>query len=394
MRKGLFILVIILAIGTAGLFAGPYDEIYTLSLPYQYQSLTVDGSSATNGAHAFDIQLTTSPVNFTMEAGLGADWEYAAYDGTNFLWFDTSGTRVRVGSSGISALATGNASYRNYGFQLEGLDAYISASGFASANLDIGFSPVSSSFITTLSPEVGFGVGRVYGIQNTREIINTLEHFNLPVTVETVKAVAELDYTRGERFNTYTNDYSEILTGYWKEKAELLGIGDKALELYLVGNSQEYAFEKARWSGLRYGWTTYIEARPWFFYSSNSTSDPEFMLDIAIAGEYATLLNNDTLYVRGYADLIPGITTSGTQFFTFKTNLDALARYFFADPRMYAEGTVSIDINSAAAKVFDLDVTAELDYMINPNFTAFAGAQILNTFGTIAVYAGGEMRLF
>jgi len=61
---------------------------------------------------------------------------------------------------------------------------------------------------------------------------------------------------------------------------------------------------------------------------------------------------------------------------------------------MWADGTVDITINSQATKVFDLDIDAEFNYQINPNFIAFAGAEIQNTFGTIAIYAGGEMRLF
>ncbi len=395
MNRWKIALILILVIGIAGLYAGPYDDIYTLNLPYQYQTLTVDGASATNGAHAFNLQLATSPVSFSMEAGLGAEWDYAQNNDTTFLWVNTAGTRVQVGDSGIGIRGMGNASYRSYGFQLEGFDAFLSASGAGTVSMNLGFSPVSSTFFTSLAPEVGFGVGRMYGIQNAREIINTMEYFNIPVTPEKVMEVATLDYLYNTEGNeVYTNDFNDIISGYWKERAAALGISDKVMELYLIGNSQTYAFERARWAGLSYGWTTYIEARPWFFYSSSSTTGPEFNLDLALVGVYATLLNDDTLWVRGYADIVPGITTSGTSFFNFETNVSADARYFFADPRMWADGSVDITIDSTAVKVFDLDVEAEFNYLINPNFTAFGGAQILNTFGTIAVYAGGEMRLF
>ena len=258
--------------------------------------------------------------------------------------------------------------------------------------MNLAFSPVGANFTAFLNPEIGFGVGRMYGIQNTREIINTMEHFGIPVTPEKVREVAEHDFMRTTKFNAYTNDLSKIVSDFYQERADILGMGDRALELIYVGSSQEFAFERARWAGLHYGWTTYMEARPRLTYSTGSTT--EFRMDLALVGEYATLLNDDTLYVKGYVDIVPGITTSGTDFFTFETNLTADARYFFADPRMWADGTVDITINSQAATVFDLDIEAQFNYQINPNFTAFAGAEIQNTFDTIAVYAGGEMRLF
>jgi len=392
MNRRVIFLCVVLMISTVGLWAGAYDDIYTLNLPYQYQSLTIDGASATNGAHAFDLQLTTSPVSFSIEAGLGADWEYVKNEGPAFLWMTTSGTRAQVGDSGIGFAAAVDGMYRNYAFELEGMDAFLSASGDATVTMNLSFSPVNANFFALINPEIGFGVGRMYSIQNTREIINTMEHFNIPVTPEKVREVAEHDFMRTAKFNTYTNDLSKIVSDFYQERADILGMGDRALELIYVGNSQEYAFEQNRWAGLLYGWTTYMEVRPWLWYATGSTT--EFRMDLALVGEYATLLNDDTLYARGYVDIVPGITTSGTDFFTFESNLTVDARYFFTDPRMWADGTVDITINSQATKVFDLDIDAEFNYQINPNFIAFAGAEIQNTFGTMAIYAGGEMRLF
>ena len=72
MNRRVILMCVVLMISTVGLWARPYDDIYMLSLPYQYQSLTVDGASKTNGNHAFDLELTTSPAAFSIEAGLGA----------------------------------------------------------------------------------------------------------------------------------------------------------------------------------------------------------------------------------------------------------------------------------------------------------------------------------
>jgi hypothetical protein len=63
---------------------------------------------------------------------------------------------------------------------------------------------------------------------------------------------------------------------------------------------------------------------------------------------------------------------------------------------LWAEGKVNVNYSTSStlANPFDLDIRADLNYMINPNFTTYGGVSLLNTFKNLAVYAGGKIRLW
>ncbi len=391
MRKIKILCIAIVLIGVTTLSAGGYEDIYTLNLPYSYTYLVIGG--AYTGDEAFQLDIDTSPADFSLDAGLDALYGYVKNSEDTYLSFNSSGTSVRAGSSGIFLNVGANGNYRSYAFNIDQMKAFLSVSGNANVAMNVAFSPSSSFFSLLLNPDIGFGVGRMYSIQETREVINTMEYFNIPVTEEKVKEVASLNFMRTQEYNTYNNDFNTVVSRYWNEKARILGIEDRIAELIWIESSQTYAFEEARWAGLEYGWTAYMEARPWIYYSS--TSGIEFNIGIALAAEYATLMNDDSLYLSVSGDIVPTFSPSSTKIFSIAGDIDARVRYFFTDPRMWAEGNVNFSLNSLNTTTpVDLDISAEFDYLINPNFTAFAGARIVDTFDTIGVYAGGEMRLF
>ena len=57
------------------------------------------------------------------------DWDYVKNEGPSFLWLTTSGTQAQIGDSGIGISAAVDGMYRNYAFELEGMDAFLGVSG-------------------------------------------------------------------------------------------------------------------------------------------------------------------------------------------------------------------------------------------------------------------------
>ena len=392
MKKTIIVVLLILSLPIA-LFAISYQSLYTLDVPYTFQNLYVSGSLG--GNDALNITIDTSPtVTFAANAGLDGNYYFINHTEDAELELSSAGTYAELGSTGIflNALATGD--YKNYGFTLSSYPAYYEGSGTARVFLSLPFGGAGATFIFDLRPNVGVGIGKMNDISTIKRIINIANHYGITPTSELVENVAKIEYERVAKLNAYSNDESELWIAYRKELAHAYTLDDKVLDLIYVGASQEYVFEQARWTNLKYGWSAYAQMRPTFFFETGTTSTFRFTLGLALGGQYATLLSDETIYLGVDGEIVPTIDSLGTPFFKFLANVGLDARYFFANPRMWAASTVDIAIDTSAVTTFDFDVTATFNYLVAPNFTTYGGVEILNTFDRLSILAGGEIRLF
>lgn len=402
MKKAIIIFIVVLSIPMT-IFATSYQSLYSLDVPYRYQSLYLTGNFG--GGEALNISInTTSAITFNADASINGNYSYV--DHTDDIHFELSsaGTFLEFGSTGLKANAQGSANYKNYAFSIQSLPAYYIAAGNASVFVNIPFSTATSFFSVMANPIVGVGIGKLHNIEPIKNIINTMEYFKIRPTEEMIEDVARIEYLSPQHFNTYSHNNAELWTSYHRELVSAYGLEDKIVEFINHINSQEYLFETQRWAtlfsrfrsvDLMYGWEAYAQLRPKFFFrTAGVTNTVIFSIEIALGGMWATLLADESIYVNVSGELVPIIDVTGTKIFNFVGNIDAYLRYFFANPRMWVDSYVSLDFNLNRIPTFILDLSGTFNYLIAPNFSAYGGVRVFNTFDSMSIVAGGNMRLF
>ena len=221
-----------------------------------------------------------------------------------------------------------------------------------------------------------------------------LEYLDLEVTDEKVLEIATYMEKRNEFLNTYTDDYASLFIDYIRGLTEKYGMEGKELELIYATLSEQLGFALQRYNGLEYGWEAYVQASPGLFFETSTTNTFSFDFALEIGGKWAMLLADETVYVEAAASVTPTVNTSAAQIFYVLADADIIARYFFPSPRMWVDSELSLNFNPLNFTAFDLDIEGEFNYLIQPNFTAFAGARMINTFDKLALFAGANMRLF
>ncbi|NCB02627.1 MAG: hypothetical protein EOM67_10730 [Spirochaetia bacterium] len=391
MKKTLLLLLVVLVLPML-IFATSYPSLYTLDFPYMYQSLSVTGGLG--GGEAFNITIDTSPaVTFAADAGLRGNYEYVNHQENSHLFLSSANSNLSLGSTGIVINPIANGYYRNYAFSLGSMPAYYRISGGIDMLLNIPFGG-GPFFRIELSPVVGAGIGRMYNIQPIKTIINTMNHFGITPSEEMVKEVAQIMYSFVERMKTYSNDDSLLEASYYRDLAKAYSIEDKALELSRVATSQVFAFESARWAGLMYGWNAYANVMPSITFQTGTTSSFTFDFGLELGGQWATLLADDTIYLSVRGNIIPAIETSPAFQFNLDMGGNVNARYFFDNPRMWVDSNLTLRVNLLPTFAINLNLDGQFNYLIAPNFTTYAGVNILRTFDEFSIVAGGEIRVF
>ena len=392
MKKFVIFLLIIVMLPIA-VFATSYQSLYTLDIPYAYQGLILSGNFG--GGEALNITIDTSPtVTFAANASVNGNYFSVNHSDDTHMNISSSGSYVEVGSTGISVNARATGDYKKYAFSLGSMPAFYQVLGSGTIFFNQSFAGGGTTFNANLRPTVGAGIGKIYQIQTIKSILNTMDYFGITPTEEMVEKIARIEYSRNERLNAYSDNDALLWSSFQNELASAYGVEEKIVEFVYRNSSQVYSFENQRWANLLYGWQAFAQLRPTFFFETGTTNTFTFTLGIALGGQWATLLSNESIYVSVYGEVVPTINTSATKILSFVAEANVDARYFFPNPKMWVDSSLTIDVNTNWATKLDIDFDAIFNYMIAPNFTAFGGLEMNNTFDTMSIVAGGEMRLF
>lgn len=337
-----------------------------------------------------EIELGLSPITFAANLGGGGVYTLSTQDADQALNATVNGS-LQMGSGGVGITANGNGIYESHTIELEGLKGYFGLGGGAFVNANIG---AATTFQIELMP-VGFvGIGRVHGIQTIKEIELTMRHLGIEPTVENIKAVAEIIYRNRSLVNAFAEDTSIVLLDYWKSVAEAYGIPERISEVLLIGNSPRYAFERARYANLLYGMKAQLGLQPTI---TLRNSAPIFSLDanIAALAQYADFMMEGLLYYLAQAELLLDLQLIGGTFgVDFGIELGGTARYFPDDPRWWVDADAAIGFNTAQTPMFAVNLSGEMNYLVNPNFTLSGGVAFSDIFTDIDIFAGGNIRLW
>ncbi|MEA5031577.1 MAG: hypothetical protein VB025_05485, partial [Sphaerochaeta sp.] len=261
---------------------------------------------------------------------------------------------------------------------------------------DIPF-PGTPRFNILLSPYGEAGVGRLYSIYTLKRIETIMKYLGVTPTEANIRQVAEIMYQQNQRLLQFTDDFGDNYFNYFSDITAAMGVPEKVLDLAVLGYSQRYVFEMARYIGLQHGWEAAIRLTPGLRYNKDTTTTTtDFRGSLYLYGEYGGFLIEDMLHLGADAGVRLAYETDHTDKFYAIVGASAVVRYLPDNYRLWAEGIVNINYSTSTLLTdpFDLDIRAQLNYMINPNFTTYGGVSLLNTFKNLAVYAGGSIRIW
>lgn len=395
--KKLFLLTCLIIASTGLLTAATSSELYTLVVPTEYSRLDLRGASmAFPGADVIRVELDTNPPATRYSMGVYA----------NYLWYKQRldsilDTNVDGGFSidqnNLYVRLDGEASYKNYSLDLGGMK------GFYSVGSVLGNSSMTMPFAGTMRMYVDFdpyaeiGIGRYYNIYTIKRIQTIMKHLGVTPTEEMIRAVADIMYRENERLWLFNDDNSRNYVTYYQDIANAMGIPDKALDVSVLGHSQRYAFEVQRYNGLIHGWEAAARLTPGFVYNKDTSSSTfSFQGALNLYGEYGQFIVDDKLHLWADAGVRLGFETNSVDTFYVNLGTSATLRYLPESYRYWIEGMTRINYSTSkvVTSPFDLDIQAQLYYMINPNFATYAGISVEDVFDTIAVFAGGNIRIW
>lgn len=373
-RRGLVSLVVILLLPIVALGAIGQESLYDLVVPLDYTSLSATGGLG--GGNAFELDINTAGT-LSIDAGIRGDYDLVQQTADTRFNLDTYGI-VDIGTSLVGLrLGANNASYTSYTLDIEDMPGFWTAGGSAYMNLS------TNSVSFWLNPTAGIGVGRVHVITNVLLAELMMDYLGVPVTEERVRAAVEVMNAQGQRYNSFTDDRSESYVTYIKELAAALGAPDKLLEVTYIAQNQQYAFERLKYLGMLSGWEVGVYANPYIEYSGTFTTSISFGPEADLAG---FLLDSMLYYhLNGY---LKGVIGGG---FSYDAQVAGSAVYLFEDPQWWAEATATV--RSTTTTLLSIGVNGEVNYLLNPNTTLFAGLGASTASG-FSVYAGGTARIW
>ena len=370
----LLVLMPVAAIGMPGL--------YDIIVPMNYDNLTISGDMASNGVVMISIPTTGSA---SLDVGLEGDYFFLDQSADSLLSYGLNAS-FGIGAVTDISLATGSTPrYRLYGIDVSSMDGFLAAGG----NGGITFSSATGLSVN-LSPYIGAGIGRIYNISNVIYAELMMKYLGLPISEERVRAVAEIFNTSNEFFNAYTADDSKLAVEYWRSIGQAMGLPEeRMLELIYLGNSQVYAFERARYAGLMYGNEVLLrlDVNP----SLNTSWVTPFSIggNLGMYGEIGGFSLDDILYYHAAGNVRVGYSGS----FFLALALNGTASYFPEDYHWWATAGLNTTLNISTSTTFSVSATAEVDYLIDPNFT-LNGNVMLSTTSGIEFTAGGTYRVW
>jgi hypothetical protein len=394
MKKFLGIVVVLVLIGSMGLLAGPVENLYTLVIPQTYGYLALDGNLGNTalGSQANDvlqISMEFSPFAFSVDSGLEASYLYGAVTEDSLLYLQANGS-LQVGTDGSVVALDETASDKQYGIELGDFP------GFYAYGMDSQSTVVFSDgtvYRFAFQPYVALGVGRIYDIQSLKQAELLCRYLAIPVTEQNLRtAVAYLE-TREYRLMRYSEDNRLNYLRFYSEFADKLQVTDRMLSLVFISESQEFAFRQARYRDLKYGWEAQVAFQPTIV-ATNGSEEDYFEPAVVFSGVYADFFMDEKLHVQAYGSLETGYGFGSTDSFLFDSLLGCTARYLPDAYRWYFESSVYLYLSSNTSPAVELQLNGEANYLFSPNFTGYAGLSVLDTFGSIVLYAGGQYRIW
>ncbi|HCG64694.1 MAG: hypothetical protein CVV48_15635 [Spirochaetae bacterium HGW-Spirochaetae-4] len=394
--KRVVLAVCLIVAGIGLISAAASTGLYTLVIPEQFSTMEVQGGvGGVPGADVVRLELDTDPSDARFNIGADADYQWYRRTEDTTLNIDASGT-LSFGNSLLSFDFDVDPSYKSYTLDLGSMKGFFTVG--ASFGL-WGFVPFpgTSEIELDVFPYGEAGVGRLYSIYTLKRIETIMKYLGVTPTEENIRKVAQIMYQENQRLLEFNDDFSRNYFNYFSDIAAAMGIPDKVLDLAVLGNSQRYKFEMARYVGLQHGWEAAIRLTPGVSYDKGfSTTTTDFRGSLYLYGEYGGFLIEDMLHLGADAGVRLAYETDHTDKFYAILGASGTVRYLPDNYRLWAEGIVNINYSTSTllANPFDLDIRAQLNYMINPNFTTYGGVSILNTFKNLAVYAGGSIRIW
>ncbi len=389
MKKLLLILVVVSMLINP-IFAGEYDSVYDYVAPEEFTFLTLDGGLWNVGGNSASLEyneniIEISTTNGSSSIDINLDGSYRYYKQSENAELNYGAVAdIRLGTVTNSlSLTNGFINYTEYGLDVNGFD------GFWSANGQFIVNATTNSITFTLNPSAALGVGRVYSINSVYRAKLLMEHLGVEPTIEKVKACVKVFETTGEIFNKFTNNDSELTRDFYEQLASAMGIPERIEDVILLNawNSQEYAFQRARYANMVNGWDVrlagYLNIEKNFGGTSiGVTAGPE--------AQIGGFLVEDRFYYEGDAQVYINYANSA---FTTTIDTEARAVYLPTDYSWWAEAILEVDYKPALVTPLSFDLAGAGYYLINPNFRAYAGLRFYGL-DDIALFGGGEIRLW
>ncbi len=382
-RSVLVVLVLLLSMGIA--FADEYEGIYDLIVPTNYGFLTINGGLGSAGGTSASlynqqnlIEVNAATGTFTFNVDANGNYSYYNQDETTELDLDAAGSVMVGTTNGISFTPQGD--YTSYGLDINGLKGFWTAGGWANVNAS------TTSFTFSLFPTAGIGLGRQYNIANIYRAKLMMEYLGVTPTPEKVKAVVTVFENWPVISSRFTEDYSKDVREYWQKMADAMGIPNRVADVMTINNSQLYAYERARTTGMEYGWQAMLRANlqleKFTTFSFGGSAGPV----ASIAG----FVMDDALYYEADADA--SVTYSSS---TVGLNANAGGEVIFLpdDYHWWVEAIADINLNIIPTFALGFDVSGAGHYLLNPNFETYAGLRLDDTAG-FTIFAGGEIRIW
>jgi hypothetical protein len=394
--KRVVLAVCLIVAGIGLVSAAASTGLYTLVIPEQYSTMEVQGGvGGAPGADVVRLELDTAPSDVRFSIGADADYQWYRRTENTTMDIGASGT-VSFGNSLLRLDFEADPSLKSYTLDLGPMKGFFNVG----AQFDLwGWIPLpgTTEIRVDLYPFGEVGIGRLYSIYTLKRIETIMKHLGVTPTEANIRQVAEILYKQNERLLELNDDFSQNYHSFYTDIANAMGIPEKVLDLVVLGNSQRYAFEIVRYLGLEHGWEAGIRLTPGVTYQkSTSPATTDFRGSLYLYGEYGRFLIEDMLHLGADAGVRLAYETDHTDKFYAIVGASGTVRYLPDNYRLWAEGKVNVNYSTSStlANPFDLDIRADLNYMINPNFTTYGGVSLLNTFKNLAVYAGGKIRLW
>jgi hypothetical protein len=389
-KSGIFILLSCMAM----LSAGPVENLYTFVVPQTYGSLYLNGALGSSSMSletndALQIDFDFDPLSLGITAGANANYIYEKQTLDSSLAVDATGTLLT--SDTVSFLNfTETGYYKSYTIQIKGIPGFY-ALGLTSY-LRPSLSSGTFSYIVELQPMGALGIGRIYSVGRLKQIQSMFKYLAIPYTEQTVKTAAEFLDTQTGKFTQYSQDNRLNFTNYYRDFANALNVPEKALNLVFIDQLQEYAFEKARFEDLRYGWEAQVALSP--FVSLYSYSTNFVGASMILSGTYGNFYMQDKLHFQGTGSTEVTYSTEPSTGFSFDVTIGGRARYLPENYHWWFDTGLEATFSLGNSTSFDLGIKGELHYLLTPNFVTYAGIEIHNIFTTYNLYAGGRYRIW
>ncbi len=389
LKKTILLLCIIIAAPALSAVSIADEDLFDMVVPMNYDSLEISGGMGSNDALRAGIPFDGG--NPSLELHGNALYRFVSQDDDHSLYisgYADAYLRLRQTSSLLRlGVGTNAASFRSYTIELAGRPGFYQGT---LSNASFRINTQSSSVRLELPLYAGVGVGRIYEISSVLEAKLLHKHLGLTNEAVSVRQTAENLKNRNQRLNPMTDNFAQLKLEYYQDRANAMGIPGREAELLVITESQRFAFERQRLTGLVYGWevSAGLNADTTIVFTA-----PSLNIDFGpmIQARFAGLLMENMLHYLAAGTLNLGYDTAPGNLHAELRGTGAF-RYLPEDWHWYidADGWLSIGHNGG----FTIDIGAQgsANYMINPNFTVHAGARLaLNGF---SLNAGGTMRVW